>query len=49
MFVGPMEINDHLQKGKRLFTNEIVGPEAFAMDLDSKFIECYVYITCILQ
>ena len=31
-FVGPLSINDHLKQAKRLFENQIVGPESFAVD-----------------
>lgn len=35
-FVGPMEINNHLKRGRRILENEIVGPEGFATDADGE-------------
>lgn len=31
-FSGPSKVNDHLENGQKLFENEIIGPEGFAID-----------------
>ncbi len=31
-FKGPLAVNEELKKAQKLFENEVVGPEAFAMD-----------------
>ena len=39
-FSGPTKINDHLENGLKLFENEILGPEGFAVDLNGTASYC---------
>lgn len=39
-FSGPTKINDHLENGLKLFENEILGPEGFAIDSNGTVSYC---------
>ena len=47
-FTGAMEINDHLKQGRRLFENEIVGPEGIAMDHEGVCV-CVCVCVCVFK
>ena len=37
-FVGALAVNSHLKKARRLFENEILGPESFAVDKQGTYV-----------
>ena len=39
-FSGPTKINNHLENGRKLFENEIIGPEGFAVDSNGTTSYC---------
>ena len=41
-FVGPLAVNDLLKHGQRLFENEIIGPEAMALDKEGNALCCRI-------
>ena len=45
-FVGPMKINNHLKHGRRIFENEIVGPEGFATDSEGRVCNIVIVHSC---